>query len=349
MTEFKYKIKPHFSIIAHSPNRVELRHGIWNPISFYLNDKDSEGKLYSILKDLDGTRTSLELSKMHQISISQLEGLIDYLKQLDVLEKGQHDLFFSTHSPILSKGGTAVTQNAQKKVLLIGDSQLKNAISSILEESLPKNNVVILPEQDPIIEKLSVISENDWLYDGISFLKTVDQFSDLKDYFVVLAFSNIDPAIALKFNKIAYELGIEWIHVAIDGPFLFVGPTFLAKDSPCYACLEKRITMNLREHASYQKYKTALVEKQVHKQPFVLNQAIISLIASHTAIEILNFIYTQSTFTVRKLLNIYLPTMEMAYNELLSLSSCQTCGADQYKSDKQLYFDMQTLLESSTA
>jgi len=43
------RIKPQFSVIAHSSDVVELRYGLWNPASFTLEDETASGKLYRML------------------------------------------------------------------------------------------------------------------------------------------------------------------------------------------------------------------------------------------------------------------------------------------------------------
>ena len=36
------RLKRHYSLIAHSPDTVELRHGVWNPTSVTLTDDTSK-------------------------------------------------------------------------------------------------------------------------------------------------------------------------------------------------------------------------------------------------------------------------------------------------------------------
>ena len=38
MGEFGLRLKRHYSIVAHSPDLVELRHGVWNPESYTFRD-----------------------------------------------------------------------------------------------------------------------------------------------------------------------------------------------------------------------------------------------------------------------------------------------------------------------
>jgi len=77
--------------------------------------------------------------------------------------------------------------------------------------------------------------------------------------------------------------------LAIDGPFIFIGPTFHGKQNPCYDCFETRISMNLRENDSYQKYKNAIATNQVYIQEGDPLLGVTSnLLVTHALLEILN-------------------------------------------------------------
>ena len=102
--------------------------------------------------------------------------------------------------------------------------------------------------------------------------------------------------------------------------------------------------MNLRESASYQSYKRALVERQVREGVLPVEPAIVGMLASHTSFEALNYMLTGSSVTVNKVLGIYLPTMEVTYNEVLRSPVCSACSSSPERDDAELYFDMSRLM-----
>ncbi|GAA4137712.1 hypothetical protein [Actinomadura keratinilytica] len=53
MTEGRYRIKRHFSVIAHSPDRIESRHGVWNAQSVVVDDQEANGRLAAIVAALE--------------------------------------------------------------------------------------------------------------------------------------------------------------------------------------------------------------------------------------------------------------------------------------------------------
>lgn len=349
MTEVRYRIKRHFALIGHSLNAVELRSGVWNPTSFFVKDEQEEDKLYNIIKALDGSLSSKEIGKKYGVPTSHVEGVIDHLQQLGVLETLNSDditdYFMQVCSPILSGHGYHKEKKV-KPVLLLGDRPIVDAIAEGINAHVERDHIHILHEMDPLYQQLKTLQDKDWLYDGISFIEKINSYKSWQDYFIVIATTVPDPLLAKNINRVAYEIGASHLHVSLDGPFLLVGPTFMGNEAPCYECLEKRIMMNLRESASYQNYKNALLENKVHRQPWTPNKVMLNLLAAHACFDIVNFLLTGSCFTLRKMLGIYLPTMEFAFHEVLPLATCQVCGAVLHRTDGQLYFDMQTLMET---
>ncbi len=344
MKQSNLRIKRHFSIIPHSLQQVELRSGVWNPTSYVIDDESKTGKLGNILKDLDGNFTTQEIAKKHNIPRAEVEGVMDHLQQLNVLEKTSASVLDYYAEEMVAQQNTD-NADIKKNILIIGDAKLSYEIQRVLSNT--KNNVDTIPLDDPIISKLK---ENDqWLFNGLQLQEMVDDYTWWKDYFVVLALTYNDPILAMRINQINFALGIEWMMGTIDGPFLFIGPAFISKSGPCYYCLEKRVTMNLREYASYQRYKNTILSGHAHAIfSQTISPVIANLLAAHLSMEILNYQVTKTCFTKGKVLSIYLPTMEICFNEVLRLSGCHVCGSVAHRDDQQLYFDYQTLLENTS-
>lgn len=184
------------------------------------------------------------------------------------------------------------------------------------------------------------------MFDAFEQEKFLAQFSNWKNKFLVFTTKYINPLHATRLNRIAKLLNISWLHLAIDGPFIFIGPTFQANQGACYDCFETRICMNLRESETYQRYKNSIAANQVHtldQDPLLLLSS--TLLCAHAIFEIINFLTTRCTFTSNKVLSIFLPTMEFVYHNVMRLSSCRTCGSGAHHNETQLYFDFQKLIE----
>lgn len=338
-----FRIKRQYSIIPHSPNIVELRYGVWNPVSFTLTDEAEAGHLFKVLSCLDGSRTPAELAREERIPLAEVEALIDHLNDLGVIESDPTtalDHYLGTVVPWRADNEV----QTKHPIILMGDPDGTLEIQRYLKDSLQGTDLLVANESDPAWQALT---ENDtsWLMDGIDFQERMSLFERWRDKLLVVVMKCINPGQLRILNKVCLQLRTPWIHAAMDGPFLFIGPIIVPHRTACYECLETRVMMNLREHASYQRYKQIIVEGHVKtgQQPVI--PAILGMLAAHTALETLNFALTGSSFTINKVLAIYLPTMEFTFNEVLRNPNCSVCSPSSERDDKELYFDMGAFIE----
>ena len=343
------RIKSYYSVVAHSSDYVELRSGIWNSNSSYLKDDKATGKLSKIILSIDGISTIPEIAKKCGVSRSELESLLDNLNSIGALEFGPSnafDYYIDCSAPTLKRTYQEQSQLTPKHpILILGDETLSTCISTILNVSFNNEALIIKQPENNNWEK-SLLAEDSWLYDGLALEEKLEEFKDWQGNFIVLALRHIDPNLSSRLNRIAFNLDIPWIHFAVDGPFLFVGPLFGGKIGPCYDCFEKRVSMNLREYKNYQSYKEALSKGNVfHTQATSYENILNHIVSSHAAMEIMNYILTGCSFVKNKVFSIYLPSMEVSFGEILRLSNCVTCGSIAKRNDRQVYFDYESLIQ----
>lgn len=334
------RIKPHYSTILHDADKVEFRQGVWNSMSHILTDENHEGKLAKIIMGLAQQLTPAEIVKEMDVNRSKVESVLDYLMQLGVLQNKPEsfiDFYVSYYVPSLKRPGK-VFYEVSTPIVLLGNE----IINAQIQLQLKKLGLQV--ETDDQLFALIHHSGDEWLFDALAQEHFISQFERWKNKFIVLSCSHVNPILATRLNRIAYLLNISWLHLALDGPFIFVGPTFRGQQGPCYDCFETRVGMNLRESESYQKYKNAIVKNQIIAPANDIHLDVMgNLLVSHAILEILNYVSTQCTFTTNKTLSIFLPTMEFIYHEILRLPSCRTCGSISHRDNSQLYFDFQSV------
>lgn len=340
------RIKRHYSLIAHSADVVELRHGAWNPISFTLADESGSGQLLRILNRLDDHRSAAEIAAEEGVPRSDVEAVLDQLGSLGVLEEDStHALdYYLDHlvPNLLPFGGDGPAPSAS--IVLFGDDRIASEVGRVLEASVAGGQLE-LAHGDARLRKVLARGASRWYSDGLALEEEMDQFRAWRDKLVVFATSELNPLELQALNLVALHHGFAWIHAAVDGPFLLLGPTFVPGRTACYECLETRVLMNLREGASYQSYKSALARGAVSNgRPAPLAAVCGAMLGSLTAFETLNFALTGTSFTVGKLLAVYLPTFEFTFNEVLRMPGCRACSPVPEGDDRELYFDVRTLL-----
>jgi bacteriocin biosynthesis cyclodehydratase domain-containing protein len=338
------RIRRHFSVIGHSDDVVEVRHGVWNPVSHTLRDDSGSGNLFRIIGGLDGTATPAELAARYGIPASDVQAVVDRLDQLGVIETeptSAIDHYLQGSGSVLVRG--AAEPAPRLPLTLLGDPGLANAVETLLDPDL--GPVRHAGPGDPAWDALTDPDQS-WLSDGLRFSERLEEFRGWAEGFTVYIGSTIDPPRLTALNRVALGLSMPWLHAVLDGPFLLVGPTFVPMRTSCYECFEQRVVMNLREGAGYQRYKQALATARVVAGEDPVQPPVGSILAGHAALETLNYVTTRTSFTVNKVLAIYLPTMELVFNDVPRLPGCRACGPVAERDDQELYFDARAWLDA---
>lgn len=345
MTDAYYRIKSQYSIIGHDSNKVEIRYGVWNPMSFYLYDKTNSGQLLPFLLALDGKKSVKEIVKNLNISRSKAEAVLDQLRGVDLIENkvsSAFDFYTNNFTPLLK-----VAEQREKidKIFILGDFKCVGITNTLLKKISDEKNIKLIIENKNISEIFSIENESIF-FNGLEKEKFLARFSSWKNSFVVVLMTSIDLVALHQINTIAYELKIHWIIGVIDGPTMMIGPTFIPSQGPCFGCFEARVGMNIRESVRYVDYKKKIFAgnpTRVSQKPLL--EVLEHILCAHVVLEVTNYLLTENTYTIGKVLSMYLPTMEIAYNEVLPFSGCSVCGKNTVRDDYQLYFDIEEMIE----
>jgi bacteriocin biosynthesis cyclodehydratase domain-containing protein len=342
------RIKRHYSIVAHSADTVELRYGVWNPVSFTLNDESKKGCLHRLLSGMDGSVALAALAEREKVPRGELEALADHLDQLGVLETGpSNSLDYYLENLVPGGGRVPVGQHRPLPVKLLGDDYLCGCLARMLADDGADLAVDLPAGGDPAVAAL-IDPDTSWLSDGLRFEERLTAFEGWRDSLIVYVQRVINPIRFRTLNRICLAIGTPWLHAAFDGPFLFVGPTVVPNRTACYRCFETRVAINLRETASYARYKGAIAEGRVQAGCLPVEGVLGSMLCSHAAWEAMSYATTRHSFTTGKVLAIYLPTMEVSFNDVLRVSGCEDCGPVSERDDRELYFDLRSvILEAS--
>ena len=338
MHDVPIRLKPHLSVIPHGPDDVELRQGVWNAVSIHLRDDAHQGVLARIVGELDGSRTAAQIAAAVDVPRRQVEQLIDHLLERELLETAPAsaiDSFLSTVPP----WGVDEQLGARRPVVVLPDGELGPLLVDSLLDVLGDDGVRLAgPDDGPALARLDE-PDTGWLDDGLAAEEGLAAFAPWSGSIVVSVGTVVDPVRLRVLNRACLRHRIPWVHAAFDGPFVLVGPSFLPGESACYECLETRVFLNLREAASYQRYKAALAEARVRLGTPPLVGPLGRLMTGHLALEVGNLALTGATHTVGKMLALHVPTMEIAFAEVLRVPGCAGCGARAEADGEVLHFD----------
>jgi bacteriocin biosynthesis cyclodehydratase domain-containing protein len=349
MKAMRIRIKRQYSIVAHSADLVELRFGVWNPRSYTLRDDSASGRLARLVLRLRFLATPRELARDAKAPQRDADALVDHLTELGVLESSAEnalDHYLDELAPMLGASrdgdGKAADLSAEA-VVLLGDGSLTAQVCRHLRASLPGLPVSEVDGDHPEARALAR-PDPDLFTNTLELQRFAAAFASWAGSFVIVLQRVVDPLQLRALNRVALEHRLTWMHAAIDGPFLLVGPLFVPYRTACYECFETRVLMNLREAASYQQYKNALAAGSVQRGAPPPLPAVDGLLSAYTALDGVNYLLTGAAFTAGKVHGVYLPTMEHSFNDVLRFPSCPACSPVAERDDQELYFDMRALL-----
>jgi bacteriocin biosynthesis cyclodehydratase domain-containing protein len=335
------KIKRSFSIIPHGPDEVELRAGVWQSTSHLITDGSATGRLCALVTGLDGTTSLDALAARAGVDRAEVDGLVEYLRGLDAIEDGPGSAL-ERYLDECAQPLRPARPPAAPTVRLLGDPELTGQLSHLLSTSDPK--LAVDDATDQTVHQLLDDRDTDWLDQPVLLAERLAAVADWRDSVLVFAGSRVDPVRANVLNRVALHLGTPWIHGALDGPFVYIGPTFLPGATACYACFESRVLMNLTNADGYLRYKRAMATATPGAGPMPLLPALSALLVAHLALEAINLAHTGTAYTAGNVLGVYLPTWEFTVNEVLALPGCPACGPVSPRDDTSLYFDARAWL-----
>lgn len=337
----RFRIPRSLSSVHHSPDIVEFRRGVWNATSHVVRDQGGADQLSRVIRLLDGTRTTAEVALQCGVPREAVEGVVDHLLAQGLVETSAGS--YLDHLVDLLGTRRAGTPT-QRRIHVVGDS-LAVRIAALLEETEPELTTSTNPHPTQELDRLA--TDDTWLGNGLEQTRALEPFASWAGSLVILADDVVDPHRSRALNRAALAHEFPTLHVALDGPFVLVGPLVVPDASACWECFETRLVMNLRDAAVYFGYKEALARGNVEGGADPV-PVVASLAASLAVTDALSFVTTDEAVTINHAWSIFLPTMEIASHELLRVPGCAGCGAVPERDDADLYFDLRALTGGGT-
>jgi bacteriocin biosynthesis cyclodehydratase domain-containing protein len=332
------RIGSNWTLVAHDADTVEFRTGVWNTRTLTIRDETASGKLWQLVRLIKDGHGRKEIADRTGARVGQVDDLLDRLTDLGIVSEGPRSVLDNYLLDAISLGEDYTQPTS--RIVITGDVVAERAADA-LTASLPDRQIELRADGFLDNDGDQSVWEN-----SLARQAQAEQHHWLADALVIVATATNNPGRFRYVDTIAATAGFRWMHATIDGPFLFVGPTVIPGQSACYADFETRVAMNLRERESYLKYKAALADGRViAAKPDVL-PPLAGLLGCHVALEALNLVTCGTNSTVNKVLAIYLPTMELAYHEVLPLPTGPD-GPYANRDSVALYFDSREWLHDS--
>lgn len=289
--------------------KMESGNGItYEEVENYDISPVEKGNIVQLLKELKSAGVvclEYERSLTHQVTTALLGNL--YFDQGFDQEEGDSE------NPIL-------TQNHEKKLLFFSDNDysIKTAISLSDEMNL---NIDVM-DRAMIAELRSIdLTTN---IDAFTTVELLNKFKEkLKPYIGIIGCLRHPSIMFLRnLNRITWELEMPVTLSFIDGPFITILSTTPPKTG-CLECFELRSLSRMEDHVSYHNFVKTENKREIGKGAIPLLNLLTNMVISEGFL--MNVLGT-SRFSGR-VLNIYLPTLEIQVQDLLRAPFCHACGA----------------------
>ena len=326
------QFSPGLTMIPYSMDRVEFRRGVWNAESTILEDDDATGTLWPVLDLLNqGCEPSEIVSKIPGLTRGALDDVVSHLITIGVLV--QED----------AESGSSV--KAVRSVWVFSDeAALSDQIRWILDEEGLQVTVIDNDTQpsSQLFASLHLGESTDELLMEQQALEVASARDTAADPFLIVALAQNNPAMLRTLDLLARRAGLAWLHAVVDGPALYVGPFIVPGVTASYRTFEQRVAMNLRERQSYLSWMRAAAADKVKTGSSAMRASARTLLAAHTAYEAANIARGGLYATRNKVLSVYLPTMEIAFNDVLPMAKFD--AASQFDAAPDLYYDIREWL-----
>ena len=322
-------------IVDNGQNEIRFKLGLWNYNEAVLdlsNESDEFKETFrnSINKlrkgqeitelDLDALEISSE-TKTSMLNI--LEGLTSAgMLTTEEQRKLSNEISMSLLGDYRYFAREDLKRSEGRKLLLITDNSYSKNMAKLLIEEMEVNIEVASEE---VYEKFRDAD----LTTNIDALNTLTQMEELSNIVssyegILLCFKRPELSTIRNINRVAIKREIPVVCSFIDGPFI---TTFNANypKTGCVECFEQRTLTRLEDHVSYyefEKFKFATETKDMNKGIIPVLNIITNLVISEGFI-LSN--YGTSKFENR-VLNIYVPTLEIQVQDLLRVPYCPACG-----------------------
>lgn len=349
----KIKLAANCTIFSTGGKELRIRKGIWNYEEAVLStDGISDAlaaaiaKLVSIVED--GVAASPEEIENEYLSSSEDKQEFNELLEALVAQRFFVDEEESIINNMISDliGGTFAfryhsSAPSLDTVLLVTD----NKSSAEYCHSLAKDVGITL--ETMTLEEMNELSAVDLTtrFDGIKTESEIERLTEHLAKYKAIAVVLSTPYISLlrNLNRIAIRNNQMISYAMIDGPFL-TAFSIKPKETGCFECFENRILARIENLSVYRQF-TGKVKIQQGDNDKKEITPLLNTFASLPIFETFLYTYTGKAKLSGRVLNVFIPSLEIQVQDLLRMPSCPACGFVAESQLEEIYTSTKLLVD----
>lgn len=350
-----YILGQNVSIYKTNPTEIRIRKGIWNyeeaVLDMSMLSKELQDVMAEVLDKLDkGESIQPDVYIKERISEPESQTLfsdaINSLKAQKYLVSTDESKTAALMTELL--GGVFanrfgyVPENLQP-VLYITDLDSTAKYVKFLSEDIG------LPATVVSVKELHQFAESDLTtrYEGLSTTSQYNELSKILSPYkcVAMALSNPGMTFLRNLNRVAVADSVMLSMALIDGPFL-TAMTFKPTETGCFECFENRVMARLQEISAYREFSKKFTIKDSAGKSLSHISPLLNTFASIPMFEAFMYSCIGKTTLAGRILNVYLPALEIQVQDLLRISSCPACGFISLAKMEEMYTSTTKIVEN---
>ena len=357
-----YRLKEGVRIFYNNDEEIRFRKGVWSYNEAIIKLEGQEEKVKKFF-----TLVIDRLNKTDEADVRHIAGevgagpkeLRSYCEILDTL-KGQGFLYVSGDKEIERIVSSLMGGNISgfeeyiydaRPVLLVSDNEYAKEAAKMIAKQI-KLPLDIMDKQT-----FSEIAQMDLTTkaEAVDYLKNLEKYQPVFSAYACVIGSLVAPNVSLlrNLNRILIKLEKPLILGFIDGPFMSLLST-IVNQTGCFECFEHRMLARLEDTVVYHKFVQSNRNYNNRKEDIKTNIFTPPVHMLTSAVITEGFLY--ATFSMMRLagriVNIYLPVLEIQVQDLLRVPYCPACGFvskaqmnEMYTSSRKLVDEMLTNIE----
>ena len=183
--------------------------------------------------------------------------------------------------------------------------------------------------------------------EAMEHMKAMEKFEKvIEPYSVIMGCFMRPPVMMLRnLNRIAVKHKKPMIIGLVDGPFLSI-VSVVSPETGCFECFEHRVMARLEDVAAYQSFVKNVVQLNPGRKDEEKSYSpLISLLISAVLSEGFLTSSVRINKTSGRVINIYLPTLEIQVQDLLRIPYCPACGTVAAANMDELYTSGRVIID----
>ncbi len=354
MAKKNIKLYDSVSIFFNSDDEIRFRKGIWNfeEASLTLNDLEDnmrEVVMFIVKELLDDKLISfddiLKKFSLNEKDSNLLNDIINSLIGNRFLEyDDKKNNMLNTVYEFIGEYFYDIPDESKvqkNKIIFITDNDRLKEYAKLASEDLYMNVDMMSSDDIKKIEKSNITDTTD----AIDNIETQKELLKLFDGISCVVVSVEKPRLSLlrNINRLLLEKSIPIVISILDGPFLNI-TTIKGKETACYECFENRVVARNESLTVYNNFvKQTMNFKIKNKKTYIT--PILQSFTSIALYEAFLFAAIGKCKLAGRVINVYIPSIEIQIQDLLRVPFCPACGHISRAKYNEMYTSSKEVIE----